>query len=183
MAAGLLLVASCSRTLLVSDTTLPSVNPFLWQASLNVVGNLPLDHTDPVAGIVTTQWYALPVEPTIEYKMVVQVTGPDLRADLLMVQVFKRQITAVPLQPATDQGTPSASPTADQAGNDDEGSGNGDEADTADEADKTTGTVAEESPLLYRQSLPVEVGTIVQVEDTILSEARRLRIRSLEAQK
>ncbi len=172
IAVVLLALAGCTRTVLINDTTAPSANPFLWQSSLNVLSNLPIDHTDPVSGVITTAWYALPESPQVEYRFVVRILGSELRANNLRVSVFKRTMAPVDLAEEARTELPAAGESGD------------DEADTvaADEADFAEGTVPEGNAWLFRRSQPVHTDTLIQVEDTILSEARRLRIRSLSAQ-
>ncbi len=67
------------------------VNSFLWQASLQTVGFMPLTQTDANAGTILTDWYANPQTPDERVKLSVFILDRDLRADALKVNV-QRQV-------------------------------------------------------------------------------------------
>ncbi len=67
------------------------VNSYLWQASLQTVGFMPIIQTDANAGTILTDWYANPQTPDERVKLSVFILDRDLRADALKVNV-QRQI-------------------------------------------------------------------------------------------
>jgi hypothetical protein len=82
------------------------VNPFLWRASLEVIDFMPLIQTDPVGGVIITDWYAPPETPDERFKLNVYVLDQNLRADAVSVSVFRqirtdRGWTDEPVDPQT----------------------------------------------------------------------------------
>ena len=73
-----------------------SVNRYLWSASLETMDFMPLLVADPVAGVITTDWYANPQAPSERFKANVYILDTALRADALRVSVFKQVPTQVP---------------------------------------------------------------------------------------
>lgn len=73
-----------------------SVNRYLWSASLETMDFMPLLTADPVAGVITTDWYANPQVPSERFKANVYVLDTALRADALRVSVFKQVPTQLP---------------------------------------------------------------------------------------
>ena len=70
------------------------VNAFLWRATLDVMGFMPLASADPYGGVVTTDWYANPNKPNERFKATVYILDSRLRADGIKVALFKEQLTA-----------------------------------------------------------------------------------------
>src|ERR1700737_658048 len=68
-----------------------AVNAYLWRASLDTINFIPLVSADPFGGVIITDWYT-PAEARNE-RMKVQVTILDreLRADGVLLSVFKQQ--------------------------------------------------------------------------------------------
>jgi hypothetical protein len=66
------------------------VNPFLWRASLETIDFMPLIQTDPVGGVIITDWYAPPETPDERFKLNVYVLDQSLRADAVSVSVFRQ---------------------------------------------------------------------------------------------
>ncbi len=66
------------------------VNGYLWRASLETLGFLPLASADPFGGTIITDWYAPPEAPDERFKMNVYVLGRELRADGVKVSVFRQ---------------------------------------------------------------------------------------------
>ena len=73
-----------------------SVNRYLWSASLETMDFMPLMTADPVAGVITTDWYANPQSPSERFKANVYILGTALRADALRVSVFKQVPAQLP---------------------------------------------------------------------------------------
>lgn len=66
------------------------VNSFLWRASLDTVGFMPIASADPFGGTILTDWYQLPESPTERFKVNVFIMDRALRADGVKVAVFKQ---------------------------------------------------------------------------------------------
>ncbi len=66
------------------------VNSFLWRASLDTIGFMPLASADPFGGVIITDWYAPPESPNERFKMSVFIMDRALRADGIHVSVFRQ---------------------------------------------------------------------------------------------
>ena len=66
------------------------VNAFLWRATLETLSFMPLDEVDPFGGVIITDWYANPEQPSERFRATVFILDSRLRADALSVQVFKQ---------------------------------------------------------------------------------------------
>ncbi|MEO1039063.1 MAG: DUF3576 domain-containing protein [Pseudomonadota bacterium] len=66
------------------------VNTFLWRATLETLSFMPLEEVDPFGGVIITDWYANPEQPTERFKATVFILDSRLRADALSVQLFKQ---------------------------------------------------------------------------------------------
>ena len=68
-----------------------SVNPYLWQASLEILSStMPLASVDSNSGIIITDWYSLKKKNNERVKITVLVNSIDLRADGVKVSIFKQ---------------------------------------------------------------------------------------------
>lgn len=67
------------------------VNSFLWRASLDTLGFMPIATADPFGGTIITDWYQLPESPAERFKLNVFILDRALRADGVKVSVFKQQ--------------------------------------------------------------------------------------------
>ena len=67
-----------------------AVNAFLWRASLDTVGFMPIASADPFGGTIITDWYQMPDGPAVRYKLNVVILDRVLRADGVRVTVFKQ---------------------------------------------------------------------------------------------
>ena len=91
-----------------SDVTAIGVNAYLWRASLDALSFMPLLQTDSNGGVIVTDWYANPANPTERMKVTVAILDKDLRADGLRVTA-SRQVAQggvwvdAPVQAATVQ--------------------------------------------------------------------------------
>ena len=86
--------------------TATGVNRYLWRASLDTIEFMPIDAADPMAGLITTEWYANPQVPQERFKTNVYILDTALRADALRVSVFRQELTSAgwidaPVNPAT----------------------------------------------------------------------------------
>lgn len=66
------------------------VNGYLWRASLDTLGFLPLASADPYGGVIITDWYVNPEKPDERFKVTVYILDTRLRADGLNVTAFKQ---------------------------------------------------------------------------------------------
>ena len=68
------------------------VNHYLWQASLNKLGFMPIEVEDKNSGLIVTGWIRMQKNPNDLYKVTVKVLCRELRSDGLQVSVQKRQV-------------------------------------------------------------------------------------------
>jgi hypothetical protein len=66
------------------------VNSFLWRASLDTLGFMPIANADPFGGTILTEWYQLPETPAERFKLNIFIIDRALRADGVRVTVFKQ---------------------------------------------------------------------------------------------
>ena len=84
------------------------VNSYLWRAALETVAFAPLLQADSAGGVIVTDWYTNPTNPTERVKLTVTILDQDLRADALRVAA-SRQVNEsgnwveAPVQAATVQ--------------------------------------------------------------------------------
>jgi hypothetical protein len=94
--------------LAASNVTTIGVNAYLWRASLDALSFAPLLQADANGGVIVTDWYTNPQNPTERVKLTVAILDRDLRADALRVS-GSRQVAQggtwvdAPLQAATVQ--------------------------------------------------------------------------------
>lgn len=69
------------------------VNRYLWRASLDTIGFMPVIDANPVSGLIVTDWYANPQSPGERFRANVYVLDTALRADALRVAVFRQMLT------------------------------------------------------------------------------------------
>jgi len=108
------LVASCGgrerprADLAASKVTQIGVNSYLWRAALETLSFMPLLQTDSNGGVIVTDWYANPANPSERVKVTVSILDQDLRADALRVAASRQVAQAgawveAPVQAATVQ--------------------------------------------------------------------------------
>lgn len=66
------------------------VNAFLWRASLDTIGFMPISSADPFGGVIITDWYAPPESHDERFKATVFIMGRALRADGVRVSAFRQ---------------------------------------------------------------------------------------------
>lgn len=92
-----------------AQITTIGVNSYLWRASLETLSFMPLLQTDSAGGVIVTDWYANPNNPTERVKVTVTILDQDLRADALRVAATRQVAVAAgtwveaPVQAATVQ--------------------------------------------------------------------------------
>jgi alpha-beta hydrolase superfamily lysophospholipase len=91
-----------------SQVTAIGVNSYLWRATLETLSFMPLTQADSAGGVIVTDWYANPDNPTERVKVSVSILDLDLRADALRVAASREVLrdgnwVAAPVQAATVQ--------------------------------------------------------------------------------
>lgn len=66
------------------------VNPYLWRASLDTMGALPVISADPVGGLILYDWHSFENAPDERIKATVYILDTRLRADGVKVSVFRQ---------------------------------------------------------------------------------------------
>jgi hypothetical protein len=84
------------------------VNAYLWRAALETVSFAPLLQADSAGGVIVTDWYTNPANPSERVKLTVTILDQDLRADALRVAASRQVNDAgnwveAPVQAATVQ--------------------------------------------------------------------------------
>ena len=97
-----------SADLAASKVTSIGVNSYLWQAALDTLSFAPLAQVDSSGGVIVTDWYANPSNPSDRVKLTVSILDRDLRADALRVAASRQvlengQWVAAPVTAATVQ--------------------------------------------------------------------------------
>ena len=81
------------------------INPYLWEASLETVNFMPLSSTDPMGGVIITDWYTSINNLNERCKLNIFINGADLKTDNLKVASFcqiKKKEQWVNLEPNLD---------------------------------------------------------------------------------
>lgn len=94
--------------LAAATITTIGVNSYLWRATLDTVGFMPLLQTDSNGGVILTDWYANPNAPGERMKLNVSILDKELRADALQVGASRQVLQGgqwidQPVQAATTQ--------------------------------------------------------------------------------
>jgi hypothetical protein len=94
--------------LAASRTTTIGVNAYLWQATLETLSFATLAQSDSAGGVIVTEWYSNPQNPSERVKVTATILDDDLRADALRVTAAREvlqsgQWMAAPVTAATVQ--------------------------------------------------------------------------------
>jgi hypothetical protein len=85
--------AQIQRTdMAASQVTQIGVNAYLWRASLDTLSFAPLAQADSNGGVIVTEWYTNPQNPTERAKVSVAILDRDLRADALRVLASRQTL-------------------------------------------------------------------------------------------
>ena len=116
LAAAGLALAGCShhnkqnRAAEVASASITSigVNSYLWRASLETLSFMPLTQADSAGGVIVTDWYSNPGNPSERVKLSVSILDQDLRADALRIAASREVLqngtwVSAPVQAATVQ--------------------------------------------------------------------------------
>ncbi len=74
------------------ETTTIGVNAYLWRAALDTLSFAPLAQSDSNGGVIVTEWYANPSNPTERVKLTAMILDRDLRADALRVTASRQML-------------------------------------------------------------------------------------------
>lgn len=66
------------------------VNAYLWRATLDTLGFMPVLSADPFGGTYITDWHASAQNPAERFKIQVFILDTRLRADGIAVRVFRQ---------------------------------------------------------------------------------------------
>ena len=69
------------------------VNAYLWRAALDTLSFAPLAQADSNGGVIVTEWYANPQNPSDRVKLTAVILDRDLRADALRVTAARQTLT------------------------------------------------------------------------------------------
>ena len=78
--------------LAASQVTTIGVNAYLWRASLDTLSFAPLAQSDSNGGVIVTEWYSNPQNPSERAKVSVAILDRDLRADALRVSASRQTL-------------------------------------------------------------------------------------------
>jgi hypothetical protein len=70
------------------------VNAYLWRATLDSLGFMPLASADPFGGVIITDWYEDPNQPNERYKINALILDKELRSDAIKISVFRQKKNA-----------------------------------------------------------------------------------------
>jgi Domain of unknown function (DUF3576) len=73
-----------------SQVTTIGVNAYLWRAALETLSFAPLAQSDSNGGVISTEWYANPQNPSERVKVTATILDRDLRADALRVTAARQ---------------------------------------------------------------------------------------------
>lgn len=68
-----------------------AVNRVLWQAALETISFMPIQTSDPISGLITTDWYQINENSNEKFKFNIIILGNEIRSDSLKVNVFKQK--------------------------------------------------------------------------------------------
>jgi hypothetical protein len=68
------------------------VNSYLYRASLDTLSFAPIVTSDPAGGVITTDWYANPSNPSERVRVSVAILDAALRADALRVTAARQTL-------------------------------------------------------------------------------------------
>lgn len=73
-----------------AQVTTIGVNAYLWRAALDTLSFAPLAQSDSAGGVIATDWYANPNNPSERVKVTVTILDAALRADALRVAASRQ---------------------------------------------------------------------------------------------
>ena len=82
--------ATAQADLAASQVMTIGVNAYLWRAALDTLSFAPIAQTDSNGGVIVTDWYSNPQNPSERVKVTVTILDRDLRADALRVAAARQ---------------------------------------------------------------------------------------------
>ena len=73
-----------------AQVTTIGVNTYLWRAALDTLSFAPLAQTDSAGGVIVTEWYSNPQNPSERVKVSAAILAAELRADALRVTASRQ---------------------------------------------------------------------------------------------
>ncbi len=68
------------------------VNAYLWRATLDILGFMPMAQVDSNGGVIITDWYAAPQNPNERMKVTVTILDTELRADAIKISAIRQTL-------------------------------------------------------------------------------------------
>lgn len=62
---------------------------YMWQAALEALSFVPLNSTDSLGGVIVSDWYIRPEDPTEKFKFVIEFKSGDISPKNLDIKVHK----------------------------------------------------------------------------------------------
>lgn len=96
--AGIAVLAGCggrnapSAQIAPATLTQIGVNSYLWRAALDTVSFAPIAQTDSAGGVIVTEWYVNPADPSDRVRISVSILDATLRADALRVSAARQRM-------------------------------------------------------------------------------------------
>ena len=95
---GATLLSACGGGRAAGPTIAPAtltqigVNSYLWRAALDTVSFAPITQADSNGGVIVTDWYVNPADPSDRVRVSVTILDATLRADALRVAAARQQL-------------------------------------------------------------------------------------------
>ncbi|MFN3724828.1 MAG: DUF3576 domain-containing protein [Allosphingosinicella sp.] len=95
---GAALLSACGGGRAAGPTIAPAtltqigVNSYLWRASLDTVSFAPIAQADSNGGVIVTDWYVNPADPSDRVRVSVAILDATLRADALRVSAARQRL-------------------------------------------------------------------------------------------
>lgn len=70
------------------------VNAYLWRASLDTIGFMPLAQVDSNGGVIITDWYATPQSPNERVKVTIAILDTELRSNAIKVTAIRQTLAS-----------------------------------------------------------------------------------------
>jgi len=66
------------------------INPYLWQASLEMIDAAPLALVDTTNGVISTEWYSSKEHPNTSTKITAKIVGNTIAPESVVLTMHKR---------------------------------------------------------------------------------------------
>ena len=75
-----------------AQVTTLGINTYLWRAALDTLSYAPLSQADASGGVIVTEWYSNPENPSERVKVSAAILDAGLRADALRVTASRQTL-------------------------------------------------------------------------------------------